>query len=435
MNKIVILLFLISVSFSQIRTVGYSYMTDPVNNNVDLSKVTHMISSFIFSDSVGDLTFQSWVPEQDMIDMIDSARSAGSIPMIALGTTVDGWKMTQSETARANFIQNLLNWCEINDVSGIDLDLEGVAEEFNWGNPATFFPESYEKLAVELRAAMPASMLLTAAVGSSSRNGAQWTDRFLDQLDFINVMIYDRALTWASSPVENHSTLDAHLQSAEYWHYTRGLAKSKMSLGIPFYARGWDRTNGKIYSENAGWGTTATFDYKHLVEKYEVTVDSDTVHFEKSDTILYKRTDGIDGECTIFFNGKNMVATKTQLTIDNGYGGVMIWPINGDVPVNHELSLLAAIDSVKSEGASIDVAICCGKSGGEHSLIGDGISLGNHTIVSAELFTLNGRRVQFVENIYASHFDFSKLSLSAGNYLIRLQDISGSLHSSKIMIQ
>jgi len=49
-----------------------------------------------------------------------------------------------------------------------------------------------------------------------------------------------------------------------------------------------------------------------------------------------------------FFNGISMVKRKTQLAIQEGLGGVMVWEVGQDTGPNEESSLLAAIgDMVK----------------------------------------------------------------------------------------
>lgn len=354
--KRVVLFFCVFVTLlyaeQKCRVVAYSYMTPVGSQDFDYSKVTHLIGSFVNSDTEGNLQFQSWTKAEDIVAVLKEGKAKGAIPMIAVGTTADTWEMTKSKASRANFITNLLTFCDTNAIEGIDLDLEGVAEKFNWGNPGTFFPEPYESLAVELREAMPDTMLLTSAVGSHSRNGAQWTDQFLAQLDFINVMIYDRALSWESSPVENHSTWESHAIAASYWHGERQLSRDRISLGVPFYARGWDIDNDRIYKEDPGWEVT-TWDYKIFVDRFSLTPDLDSFDIAADDSLKHSRAEGVTGRATIFFNGKDLISRKTQWTIDSAYGGIMIWHIGADVPTLQDNSLLATIDSVVSGGTAI----------------------------------------------------------------------------------
>lgn len=50
-----------------------------------------------------------------------------------------------------------------------------------------------------------------------------------------------------------------------------------------------------------------------------------------------------------WFNTPDVIAQKTDYAINNGYGGVMIWHYNCDLPSNHEDSLLRAIKNTVDE--------------------------------------------------------------------------------------
>ena len=46
-----------------------------------------------------------------------------------------------------------------------------------------------------------------------------------------------------------------------------------------------------------------------------------------------------------WFNTPEVIEAKTEYAINNGFGGVMIWHYNCDLPSTHEDSLLRAVDS------------------------------------------------------------------------------------------
>lgn len=427
MKRVVVLLCcFVALSFAAkaCRVVAYSYMTPVGSEDFDYSRVTHLIGSFVNSDREGNLTFNSWTKVEDIVAVLREGKNKGVIPMIALGTTTDSWEMTKSKVARAAFISNLLTFCDTNGIEGIDLDLEGVAEEYNWGKPGTFFPEPYESLAVELREAMPDTMLLTSAVGSHSRNGAQWTDRFLAQLDFINVMIYDRALSWESSPVENHSTWESHAIAAEYWHKDRGIARERISLGVPFYARGWDRDNDRIYKEDPGWQVT-TWDYRVFADRFALDWEQDSFDIGADDSLKHSRAEGVTGRATIFFNSPDLIGRKTQWTIDSSYGGVMIWHLGADVPTGRSNSLLRVMDSVVSQStATINAAESSAASGNifeikELSLF---LKAGSYDV---SLLSVKGQRVQRESIVLpiASVISLRGDELGSGVYVLTVKDI------------
>lgn len=430
LSSFFLLFFLFAAVYAETRVVAYSYGTDPNSNLVDYSKITHIVGSFINSDASGNLSFLDWIPESDLLSVLEKAEGYGVVPMIALGTTVKGWEMTKDPVARTNFITNIVNYCSTNGIKGIDLDLEGTAEEFNWGSPGTFFPEPYESLAIELRAAMPDSMILTAAIGSHSRNGAQWTDEFLGTLDWVNIMIYDRALSWEKSPVENHSSFEGQVEAANYWHKTRGISKKRISLGVPFYARGWDRENNRIYRENPGWDVT-TWGYKFFIDKYSSSLDQDTMDIPAGDSVRYCRAEGITGRATLFFNSPAMIAKKTQWAVDSGYGGMMIWHFDQDVPINDGRSLLRAMDSVINGGTPIISNYYKNKKSdtGFSNINGkikfSGLKSNNEYQLS--LYSLKGQILYRIKRtLNGSIFEFNATSkkIPYGTYLISLKGIN-----------
>jgi hypothetical protein len=53
-----------------------------------------------------------------------------------------------------------------------------------------------------------------------------------------------------------------------------------------------------------------------------------------------------NGSAVHSFNGPNLIKEKAKWVKDNGYGGVMIWSSDNDVPLTHKMSLGKALFSV-----------------------------------------------------------------------------------------
>ena len=49
------------------------------------------------------------------------------------------------------------------------------------------------------------------------------------------------------------------------------------------------------------------------------------------------------------FNGPNLIKEKAKWVKDNGYGGVMIWCSDCDLPLTHKMSLGKALFSVMKQ--------------------------------------------------------------------------------------
>jgi GH18 family chitinase len=169
------------------------------------------------------------------------------------------------------------------------------------GNTQIRNPESRENflaLISELRASLPADKLLTIAAASKGRNGEGIPAASFQYLDFINIMAYDGI---------EHASLN-HAQTAlDYW-LSRGVPKSKLVLGVPFYTR------------------PIAIPYRTLV-----STDPRAAYI---DEIVYQDT-------TLSYNGIPSIQLKTEIAMHRA-SGIMIWNLEHDT-LDEETSLLNAI--------------------------------------------------------------------------------------------
>lgn len=131
--------------------------------------------------------------------------------------------------------------------------------------------------------------------------------------DFITLMSYD---LWDENG--NHATLEIaknNILSAR----EAGYDMSKVDLGLPFYARPTDH--------GAYW-----YDYKG----YYDNLDENGLFVDEGNTGL-----------TFSFNTADVIKEKTDLAIEEGMGGVMIWHYACDVPADNDQSLFNAISEAK----------------------------------------------------------------------------------------
>jgi len=119
----------------------------------------------------------------------------------------------------------------------------------------------------------------------------------------------------AASP----SSFEFARTSVAYW-LKRGVPKSKLVLGVPFYGHAFGAAAGR-----RGNG------YKDIVARFPGAELRD----QAGDTIWY--------------NGIPTIRAKARYVRDEGLAGIMIWSLNNDAP--GDKSLLAAIDAELSAPA------------------------------------------------------------------------------------
>lgn len=93
-----------------------------------------------------------------------------------------------------------------------------------------------------------------------------------------------------------------------------GMPLEKVNIGLPFYSRPTDMS-AYWYGYNGCYGAINEDGWYHCE-----TIDKD-----------------------FWFNTPDVIEKKTEYAINNGYGGVMIWHYNCDLPSTHEDSLLRAV--------------------------------------------------------------------------------------------
>lgn len=134
----------------------------------------------------------------------------------------------------------------------------------------------------------------------------------MDATDFFEVMSYD---LWDKDG--NHATIDIAKDDIKQFE-KKGYDKSKLDLGVPFYAR--------PITKDAYW-----YEYKYYCDDLD-----ENGLYNDSETGL-----------TFSFNTYDVIKEKTEIALESGMGGMMIWHYSCDTSADNEKSLFDAIDSAK----------------------------------------------------------------------------------------
>ena len=318
---LVALMGISSTAQAQTKVVGYipSYKNMPaVIDRTDLSKLTHLNLSFLNPNASGALTSggnpvcMEGASASDIHYVVNKAHQAGVKVLVSVAGGVipacsGNWQTLLQPANRATLVNNLLQFASTFNLDGLDIDIEGVVltDIDNAGNYTPFIQA--------LRNGLPAGKLLTSA--TASYVGGMVPVSSLPYFDFVNIMSYDAVGPgWGQAGVE-HSSYAMAVSDINIWK-ARGLPKSKIVLGVPFYGYGFN-------------GYAAAYDFASIVNQFGAGA---------------AQADVIGTRCVgcsyITYNGIPTIRSKTQLALQEG-SGVMIWELSQDIAgANNLLSVI-----------------------------------------------------------------------------------------------
>ena len=289
---------------SDFRVIGYlpgkeNLLTTA--KTIDYSKITHLYIAFINPDSLGNLKGTENLKEVAAIAHTKNVKIMASIGGGAAPAYYPSFLIGEK---KEKLISDLVNLAVENNLDGIDVDLEGALIDRNYENFVI-------DLATQLRAR---NKMITAAIATVYKD--QFTDKALSQFDFVNIMSYDKTGPWNLSKPGPHAPYEMAFNDLEYWTKTRGIAKEKLSLGVPFYGYGF----GGSAPESISW--------KNLVLQYPDQINADEF--------------SVNGG-NLYYNGIPTIRKKTSLALEKS-GGIMIWQLLQDT--TGKQSLLGNIHAV-----------------------------------------------------------------------------------------
>jgi chitinase len=296
---IIVLSFLVSslraaTDNPDFRIVGYYSLRSAMNgfHKFPFKQVTHVNLYFVNPDSLGNFTqdFSALKP------FIDKAHKKNVRVLFSIGGGSEHpfYHRLLMDESRAELVGKLVSLALKYDLDGIDVDLEGKDIDKN-----------YESFVVELAGSLRShNKLTTSAVAVYYKD--QFTDRVLEQFDFVNIMVYDRTGPWNPEKPGQHSSYSDAVDDLAYFGKERNLSAEKMVLGVPFYGYGF----GPELTSPA-----KTMSYSQIVSSFH---GSESVDEWK-----------MDGGYIMYYNGVPTIKKKTELAVEKA-SGIMIWQLSGD---------------------------------------------------------------------------------------------------------
>ncbi|RAJ08716.1 putative secreted protein (Por secretion system target) [Chitinophaga skermanii] len=290
-NLFLFFLLIATTVSAQFRVVGYMPSWAGSVGAVQYSKLTHINYAFLLPTATGGL--QAIENPSKLQSLVSTAHANNVKVLISVG----GWNngddsgfesLAANATYRNNFVNNMINFVNTYNLDGVDID---------WEYPdAGASANNYITLMTQLSTEMHnRGKLLTGAVVGT--NGGSILSSAFALVDFYTLMAYD-------FNSYDHSTYANATSSVNYW-LGRGLPKSKLVLGVPFYGRPTWESFAQLIARGAN-----------------------------------PYNDIFSG---VGYNGITTIKAKTNLAFDQG-SGIMIWELSQDATgVN---SLLTAINEV-----------------------------------------------------------------------------------------
>ena len=316
----------------------------------DPQEVTVIDYAFAVVAADGSLVLDDPTKDGAALDALVAFKARN--PDLRVVLSVGGWTrsdrfsdMAADPSARARFIASTLALLERHKLDGIDIDWEYPTDI---GVPCTpdrtcQRPEdkrNFIALVREMRRAFGDRYLITIAAGAEEKfladpeSGGKWLAELAGPLDWINLMTYDYHGSW-----ERVANFNAPLDAVEA-SVTRvlalGIAPRKVTLGLPFYGKGWSGCSpgpgGDGFAQPctslAKGSADESFDYAYLVDRGYLSDPAYARHRHAAARAPYLYN-AATGEF-ITYDDERSIAEKVALVERLGLRGAMFWELEAD---------------------------------------------------------------------------------------------------------
>lgn len=312
--------------------VVVSYVTYYGSAIPDVKYMTHI--NYAFAELVEeDGVYQSFKlkgKESRFKQIVDLKKKKPSLKILlsfAGGTSDDKYTpenkfggfstMTKSDTDRKKFAQDCLDFCKKWGIDGIDIDWEFPG--LSWYDDVEYDTscdvENYTLLMKQLRETLGNDYLLTYAgyvfdMSTLDDGGHRYIDiRAVDPyVDWVNIMTYNMT-SQAHSALSNPKLWVDCKRAVK--HYTeKGIAASKLVLGVPFFGDG-----------------EVTWTYKSIIAKDKTKYKID--NWDAASSVPYV-TEIATGERLCAYDNPKSIVMKGDFARGSGLKGMMSWEYDQD---------------------------------------------------------------------------------------------------------
>ncbi|PMC38691.1 chitinase [Bacillus sp. UMB0899] len=311
--------------------IGYVQdFRDP--STIDYTNLTHVIFSFAHPAKDGNVLMNGVPAKKNLKTMVKKAHEHNTKVLLAVG----GWYHIQggesydyfkaaisTNTSRSKLVNELISLTKAENLDGIDIDFEHPRSNEDAENLNIFIKmldEKLSKLDKELTIAVYSKI---HSITGTEIQSVVFKPEMFKHVDYVNIMAYDGQ--WDGEyNAANLSPYGFAEDIVDYWsnlfnkHY---LPKEKLVLGVPFYAQPEDVSINQM-------------SYGAIVNENPENAKRDTVKLNGT---------------TYHYNGVQTMKKKTNLALDNGFGGIMIWELGHDAKGNNSLTSTISNELAKED--------------------------------------------------------------------------------------
>lgn len=312
--------------------VVVSYVTYYGSAIPDVAYMTHI--NYAFAELVEeDGVYQSFKlkgKESRFKQIVDLKKKKPSLKILlsfAGGTSDDKYTpenkfggfsaMTKSDTDRKKFAQDCLDFCKKWGIDGIDIDWEFPG--LSWYDDVEYDTscdvENYTLLMKQLRETLGNDYLLTYAgyvfdMSTLDDGGRRYIDiRAVDPyVDWVNIMTYN--MTSQAHSALNNPKLWVDCKRAVKHYTEKGIAASKLVLGVPFFGDG-----------------EVTWTYKSIIAKDKTKYKID--NWDAASSVPYV-TEIATGKRLCAYDNPKSIVMKGDFARGSGLKGMMSWEYDQD---------------------------------------------------------------------------------------------------------
>ncbi len=289
-------------------------------SKIDYSKLTHVIFSFAHPTGEGQLLMNGETAMNNLRTMVSKAHEHDTKVLLAVG----GWfhisggesypyfkEAITNATSRKNLVNELLSLVERENLDGIDIDFEHPRSNEDAQHLAIFMRELRSQLHSRNKELSVAVNAKIHSVAGTEIHSVVYEPSMFEDVDYVNIMAYDGQ--WDGGyDAANLSPYPFTENIVRYWSQlfnTHGLSHEKLVLGVPFYAQPENQEIKQV-------------SYAAIINQNSENAGRD--HVEMNGT-------------TYHYNGEMTMKKKTNLALDHGFGGMMLWEAGHDAEGTYSL--------------------------------------------------------------------------------------------------